>query len=302
MANGKVSISSEVVSNTINCLNSSLSGIQNGVATKIPGAFQVLADLGLFSNGLAKIEEQINSLVNIHQQIISYISSHVDKVFGTDTELKNKFSSGGSGSHSGEGGYLGGSPEGSQTDVHNVEDGQKIDSNTLIQFFPELSDETKLNLIKFIDINKGDTSLIDLLFDSSKSEELFVIVKEALKDSVDFSNVTFDDYIKIQKQIVEMLCSKDFSYPGLTDNSILIAKEYLASVSKANNINVSDLILDDKYSKTLEESLLNLYDGDNVNDVSPKVIDDYRNYIDKEAANNNMKSEELLTQNINIII
>ena len=302
-SSGKVSINSEEVSNALTYIVNSCAVIEGDISSKIPGSFQALADLGFFATGLNKIQEQVKSVINVHKDLISQISSHLESVAQTETELSTQFRNGGN-NYSGYNNYYGGGSSGSSTDVDGVVDGQKINAQQLIEFIPQLDDDSKTNLVRFINVKKEEgTSFVDLLFNTSKSEELFVLINKALGDNVDLSNLTINDYIEVQKTLLEMICANEIDCKELNQNTILIAKEYLNNMAKANNYKVSDLLIDPDYRNTLKTMLINLYDGDvKNNSASTEEIENFRNYIDRVALANNLTYEKLLSEKIELIL
>ncbi len=303
MANGQVVVNSDEITSILSHMVSSCSVLESDLSSKIPGNFQCLVDLGFLSTSVTKIKEQINTITSTYKSVIAEISSHLGDVASTDEKLESNFRSGYGSVSSGGGGAYYGEGKGSETDVNSVEDGKKINVQKFIECLPLLDDESKLNLVKFIDIKKDEgTSLVDLLFNAENTEELFVLIKDAFKDSIDLSEATLDDYVLIKKALLEMLCNNEIDYKELKENSIIGAKEYLVKISKENNISVSDLLVDTNYREVLKTSLINLYDGNVTSDVSTTIIENYRNYIDKVAKLNNITSEELLTKHIELIL
>lgn len=310
MAGGQVAVNSSEVASILSYMVNSCSILESDLSSKIPGKFQCLVDLGFLSTSVSKIEEQIKSISSTYKNIIAEISSHLDEIEQIDDQLGSGFRSGygsvysgGGSSYYGGGGSYGGGASGSNTNISKIDDGKKINVQKLIECLPLLDDESKLNLIKFIDIKKNEgTTLVDLLFNAEKTEELFVLIKDAFKDSIDLSEATIDDYVLIKKALLEMICTNDIDYKELNDNTIISAKEYLVNISKQNNISVSDLLVEDEYRDVLKTSLVNLYKGEVNIDMAAEMVDNYRKYIDKVAQLNNITSEELLTQHIELIL
>ena len=82
----------------------------------------------------------------------------------------------------------------------------------------------------------------------------------------------------------------------LKEDSILVAKEYLNSVAKENNVKVSELILNDKNSEIYKKSLLALYDGNEISKYNLKESDvmSFRSYLDKKAEEGKTSVEDYI--------
>lgn len=300
MANGKVAINTDIVNATLSYIVNSCAIVEGDISSKIPGNFQPLADLGLLPTSLTKIQEQIKLVVSVHKDLITQISSHLEDVAKTEDDLSNEFDSD---TGRRDDSRNTDSQEGSDTSFDEVEDGKQITADKLVEYIPNLDSDSKLLLIKLLDTNKKkETKLIDLLFNTSKSEELFVLLRQIFKDNSELTNVSIEDYKKVQKILLDTILKENIPYKELTDNSILIAKEYLIDISKMNNIDTSDLILDSKYQNLLKTSLIKLYDGNDIEGVSETVINNFRAYIDRVSKENNIKADELLTNNIGLIL
>lgn len=63
-AEGKILIKSDVANNTIFHLSDAANDLDDDVTSKLNNSFQPLIDLGLASNCLGKIKEQVNSLLD----------------------------------------------------------------------------------------------------------------------------------------------------------------------------------------------------------------------------------------------
>ena len=71
---GKVSINSDTLNRVSSKLSSSASSLESDVGSKLPGKFQGLATLGLYSNGLTKIKEQVDFIVDTAKNLASEVS------------------------------------------------------------------------------------------------------------------------------------------------------------------------------------------------------------------------------------
>lgn len=307
MAKGKVTINSDAINQVVSQLSSSATALESDVAGKLPGDFQVLVDLGLLTNAVSKVQQQVSDLVAIHNSVIAEIQSHLGSSMETEDNLANSF---GNGRRSGGGNGGGGDssspsadPEGSNTDVDKQDDGKEINPEGLIEAIPKIDDKTLIELIEFLNINKNEkTRLIDLLFDTSKSEELFVLLRKAFGEEDKLDGVTLEDYKKVQKTLLDAVINCQLSYQELDTKSILVAKEFLIEFSKNKNMTPAELLLDEKYRDELKDGLQQLYDGDNVDKISARTINNFREYVDNIAASNNKSADDILASNLRILI
>lgn len=303
MASGKVSVNSDVVNNALSYIVNSCGTLEGNVLGKLPGNFEVLSELDLFSSGLTKLSKQVDEIVTTEKSIISTITEHLSQIAESEENLYQSFNSGIGSYSGGSSGGATGPSSGSDTTVDNQEDGKKIKADELMKSIQELDANSIVELLNLINIKKDEkTKLTDMLFDTSKSQELFTIIKELLKDQPLDENISLDDYKKIQKTLLNRLMTAEFDIKGLTDSSILTAKEYLVSIAKNNNVSPEDLILDSNYRNTLKVSLMKLYDGDGVSNVKNEEIIAFRTYIDKVAKENDVTVEDLLNKKIELIL
>lgn len=304
MASGKVSVNSEEVNNVLTYVVNSCGSLEENVSSKLPGSFSILSDLDLFSEGLTKLSKQVSDIISTHKSVISTITEHLSQLAESEEQLYTSFNNG-IGNYTGGGSY-GGNPSGSNgsdTTVDSENDGKKIKADELIKCIQELDENSIISLIDLINVKKDDkTKLIDVLFDASKSETLFTVIKELLKDQPLDENISLEDYKKIQKSLLNKLMTSNYEIKGLSDNSILTAKEYLLSIAKNNNIAPEELIINNNYQETLKTSLMKLYDGDGITNVKNEEIINFRGYIDKVASENNITVEDLFNKNIELIL
>lgn len=301
MASGKVSVNSDEVNNALSYVVNSCGTLEGNVSSKLPGNFEVLSELDLFSEGLTKLTKQVSDIISTHKSVISTITEHLSQIAESEENLYQDFSSG-IGYYNGgaSGGYVEDS-NGSDTTVDNENDGKKIKADELVKIIQELDENSIISLVNLINVKKDEkTKLIDVLFDTSKSETLFTVIKELLKDQPLDENITVEDYKKIQKSLLNKLLTSNYNVKGLTDSSILTAKEYLLSVAKGNNITPEELIMNNSYKETLKNSLMKLYDGDA--NAKNEEITNFRSYVDKVAEENGVTVEDLLSKKIELIL
>ncbi len=304
--NGSIIINSNEINKTINYLSTSCANLEENVAGKLPGNFSVLADLDLYSNGISTIISQTNLVIDRHKTLISQITQHLESYASKETQLSSLLESGLGNYQSSSGSYSGDDIVSDDIMIDDVDSGKKIDASYLLENIPKLTDDEKRTMLYLLNVNKPeDTTLVSLLLDTSSSEKLYTTLKKIFKDTFqDSTNLTLEDYQKVQKILLDSICSGDILTQNLKTDSILSAKEYLLKISSENNINISDLLLENEYTKILQTALLNLYDGNEIGkyELSNDMINNFREYIDNLATYNNTTSEHLLTDKIDLVI
>ena len=304
MANaGKITINSDVAAGVITVLTNACSSLENDVSSKLTSIANPLVELGFIDSSLTKIQTQISSIASLEKQMISSITSHMETVSNDEDELYRDFTGGDRGGNY-SGGNRNGSIEGAADEaLLTEEDGKKVNCEKLCEIIPELDENSKINLLKCLKFYKEeDTNFIDLLLDTSCSEELFTIIKKAFGDSIDIEELSLEEMQKVQKVLLDTILSKDVDTSKFEANSILIAKEYLIKVCSDNEINSSDLFFDDKYRNTLKQTLKNIYNGDVSSTMSEEKITEFKTYIDNICLKNNTTAEELIDNRIEILL
>lgn len=103
---------------------------------------------------------------------------------------------------------------------------------------------------------------------------------------------------------------------GFNDNITNTVKTYLSKVAESNNITIEELLQDTNYSETLkntltsfdsipnqlesikeniDSSLLDIYDGNQVENMTTEEVSIIREFIEIQAESNNTSAEEMLT-------
>ena len=295
MGNGKVSINSDVINNSLSFLTKSSYLLENEILKKSLSKFEKLNNIDLFTPIIEEIHNQTDNLIKIHKDLISQISSHLDSTSQLEDELYNDFKSNYSNGTNNSG--YSNNVSGSDLTVDSINDGLKINAKDLKDYFPLMDDETKEEIIKLMSMSLDEgTSLIDLLFDSTKSKELFTLLKKVLNNIENEETMTIDDYKNVQKEFIKAIFTSDIKNVELMDNSLLIVKEQLLNICKEKNIEISDLILENEYRDLLKEKLLGIYNG--TIETPEEVRLEFANYIKKIAAENNTTEEDILKNKI----
>ena len=286
--NGEIEINSEEIYATSSIIKETSTTLE-AMLPIVTGSFSVLEELGFFSEGLSKISKQIQSLMAANEMIDSRLISHIEDIQAMEQNLLNlASSSSGGGSYYGRyTGSSGGRAQGSNVSTDNVNKGTQVNDEQINKSITEMDSPKETEFLSFVEINKGDASLSELFLDPSKSGLLLKLLKKFYGDTSDnLSDAASDNSYTIQKDLLEKILNNDGAILSkLKEDSILVAKEYLNSVAKENNVKVSELILNDKNSEIYKKSLLALYDGNEISKYNLKESDvmSYRIYLDKKA-------------------
>ena len=289
---GKVSIDSDTLNSVVSGLNSAANALESDIAGKLPGAFEALSTAGLYSNGLSKIKEQAQYVATLQKNIASDVSSHLEGTVDTEEDLSNTFDTHGNYDAGGGGGGGNNHNSGDNSD-NDVDNGKKIKSDQLIANINAIDYDNVEKLVNFLNVNKEKDSLVSLIFNFEKSQKLGNKILKAFGYE-EFSSITESEYKEIQKTLIDKLFAQENVPEKLQMNSLLTAKEYLVLVAKKNNINVSDLLVEDKHENVLQQALKDLYAGNVTGyDVSQQTVSGFKNYIDGIASDNNIAADKV---------
>lgn len=297
--NGEIEINSEEIYATSSIIKETSTTLE-AMLPIVTGSFSVLEELGFFSEGLSKISKQIQSLMAANEMIDSRLISHIEDIQAMEQSLFNlASSSSGSGSYYGRyTGSSGGSAQGSNVSTDNVNKGTQVNDEQINKSITEMDSPKETEFLSFVEINKGDASLSELFLDPSKSGLLLKLLKKFYGDTSDnLSDAASDNSYTIQKDLLEKILNNDGAILSkLKEDSILVAKEYLNSVAKENNVKVSELILNDKNSEIYKKSLLALHDGNEISKYNLKESDvmSFRSYLDKKAEEGKTSVEDYI--------
>ena len=254
----KLNISTEEVMNVISILDSSLSIIEGSMVTSVANDFIVLSSLDLFSEGLEKLKSQLTTLKQSNENLMTKISLHVNEIIELEdsiaTEIQNELVSGNAGTGGGGNYYS----DIDSVDVSDVDNNTNISNAQVIENIGNIKDVEVDNIMAFLNINKGEYSINDILLSDVGSGILLCLLKKFYGDTdVSIDTTVTSDSFDIQKMLLEKLLTSESNIEGIgfKDNSILIAKEYFVSIAKENNIAISELLLNEKYESLLLSSI-----------------------------------------------
>ena len=300
MAN-TINYNSEEVAEARSIITQSVSILESDILTALSSSFTALTELDLFSDGISKLQSQVETLISDHNTFAGSLSAHDNDLStfeGTQATAVNQYIN----SYSGEAPYYEGeSTPTTEVEISHTEEGTKISDKELQEIVESLPYESKIQALKNI-MNAKGLDLTSLLTDEDNSNILSCLLKRMLTNSTAEINSTPTEYEKnIQETLLESIANEDEdAFAKLGENTFLQGMPYLKEVASDNNIDLSSLILDDKYSGILVESIKKMYSGDSETMLTSTELSGVKNYIDTIASSNNISVDELLSNKNNI--
>lgn len=297
----RVDINSDEIMNAISILDGSLNILEGTMLTSISNDFKVLSSLGLFTDGLDKLKTQIETMKKSNENLMTKISLHAAEMQEVEesivAEVNSTFISSGNYSGGGGGSYY---SDISQISVSTVTENTNINNNQVADAINNIKPIDINNILSFLNINKGEYSISDILFCDVGSGILLCLLKKFYGDKdIKIDTIVSKDSYDIQKTLLEKLLNDDVVIDNKEFNSSLIVmeKEYFKSIAKENDIAVSELLLNEKYETLLLSSIEKLYLGKDLEkyNLEEDAIKNVKLYIEKVADDNGVSVEKVLS-------
>lgn len=297
----RVDINSDEIMKAISILDGSLNILEGTMLTSISNDFKVLSSLGLFTDGLDKLKTQIETMKKSNENLMTKISLHAAEMQEVEesivAEVNSTFISSGNYSGGGGGSYY---SDISQISVSTVTENTNINNNQVADAINNIKPIDINNILSFLNINKGEYSISDILFCDVGSGILLCLLKKFYGDKdIKIDTIVSKDSYDIQKTLLEKLLNDDVVIDNKEFNSSLIVmeKEYFKSIAKENDIAVSELLLNEKYETLLLSSIEKLYLGKDLEkyNLEENAIENVKLYIEKVADDNGVSVEKVLS-------
>lgn len=297
----RVDINSDEIMKAISILDGSLNILEGTMLTSISNDFKVLSSLGLFTDGLDKLKTQIETMKKSNENLMTKISLHAAEMQEVEesivAEVNSTFISSGNYSGGGGGSYY---SDISQISVSTVTENTNINNNQVADAINNIKPIDINNILSFLNINKGEYSISDILFCDVGSGILLCLLKKFYGDKdIKIDTIVSKDSYDIQKTLLEKLLNDDVVIDNKEFNSSLIVmeKEYFKSIAKENDIAVSELLLNEKYENLLLSSIEKLYLGKDLEkyNLEEDSIENVKLYIEKVADDNGVSVEKVLS-------
>lgn len=302
----QIKYNSEELEQTVSILNESEKSLEE-LKTTLGTGFEPLKTLSLFQDGLAKITSQVDMLIESNTEFSTKLVAHKEKIKAMEDQYGG-YGRDNTGSYINSGSHDNGS--GSQTqeeniDVEPIQEGTPIKDATLLEYVPKLTYDDQKIILKALSSYK-DCSLEQLFFDVSSSAILTALLKQMFGDtSEEFSIIATSDSTKVQKIFLETIAKTEGKnlFTELTEKTILAGMPYFKNIAKNNNISVSDLMIEEKYSNIFVNAIKDICDGNTSNKLTEVEASMVRGKIEQVAKDNNLTVDELLdgTSHIDMI-
>lgn len=297
----RVDINSDEIMKAISILDSSLNILEGSMLTSISTDFKVLSSLGLFTDGLDKLKTQIETMKKSNENLMTKISLHAAEMQEVEesivAEVNATFISSGNYSSGGGGNYY---SDISQISVSTVTENTNINNDQVADAINNIKPIDINNILSFLNINKGEYSISDILFCDVGSGILLCLLKKFYGDKdIKIDTIVTKDSFNIQKTLLEKLLNDDVVIDNKEFNSslIVIEKEYFKSIAKENDIAVSELLLNERYETLLLSSIKKLYLGKDLEqyNLEEDSIENVKLYVEKVADDNGVSVDKVLS-------
>lgn len=270
--------------------------LQSDILTHFDYDFEVLKELDLFSEGLNKLKDQGETLIKNHDTFFSSLKEHDSDLTSFEDLQASQVSSYIDGERSSSK-YSGGSKK-SHKKIKTDEtiEGTEIKDSDLKELLDNMSYEDKQVFLKSV-LGDNPEAITALLTNEDNSSVLTYLLKKVLNDNgAEIGEVPTEYEKEIQKQLLESILTTDTqeTYNFGTD-TFLQGLPYLTQIAKQNNIDVSTMILDDKYNGILREAIKDIYDGNVDTNLTEEQINGVKSYIDSISQTSNIPVDTLLS-------
>ena len=306
MADSKVSFDSGDVSSIVASLNSSAQSLTS-IASSVTSAFTPLTSCDLFTDGLSKLSQKIESIKSSFESIVTAIGGQTQTYSDVENAVAQAgddyMSYYGGGSSGGGGGGGGSSSDEGLLETAAVQYGLAV--NTVVdEEIKKIDDETLVNLINFININKAENVTISDILKEENSEILAKYLEAFYKQYTNKA-CSVSDATLVRKELIKSILNAKVDLPkSLKDSSIIKFKTYLEAIAKKCNTDVASLITDPQYSETMKTYLSCLYLNKVKTDlfgISESDLESFRERVAKITKQKNITADELFSNPIYLV-
>ncbi len=305
MADNKVSFDSNDVSSIVSSLNTSAQTLVS-VSSSVTSSFSPLTSCDLFSDGISKLSQKLESIKTSFEGIITAIGGQTQTYSDVESAVQQAgdnymsyYDGGSSGGISVGGKYS----DDSVYETFEIYHGESVNTS-LDDVVSQIDDKTLVSLLNFININKDENVTISDLLKEENSEILIKYLVEFFKK---YTNVeyTYTDKTLIRKELIKCILNSTVDLPkSIKDNSIIMFKTYLESIAKSCKITVADLLIEPEYSELAQVSLSNLYLNKaeiDKYDITEQDLENFRQLVALRTKEYNMSVDELFKNPIYLV-
>lgn len=279
---GQILFNSEEIYSIVESLSNSLEIVETDIKASLNSKFKVLEELELFTEGMTDLRKESENLYNIYKNFIEKLKAHDESLDNTENALENfviesissTYTNDKTSNGSGNVTY-----SGIVTDTINNK--PTIKSNKIEEIIPTLNYTSEAKILSSW-LKNGPQVANSLLLSLKNSGILLTFLKNLFKVEVETTNEPTEYSIEIQKILLEKFANnKENVLASLNEKSILSGIIYFKEVANDNKINISDLLLDDKYNSLFLSSIENIYNNTNLSEseISNEQIENVKSYI-----------------------
>jgi len=281
-------------------------------ASQIPKAvsnigFQALNSANLDNGFPPKFDQSVENLFSGLLVLDNSILSSLDSLLAAD-EAADKGLPGGRGKGGSDETERTVSSPTTQTLVNNSNEQLLAYKNISLSDLSGIADE----LTKLAD-SKSKT-LEELLSDKTYSQDIQSLLLNTQHISDDLKELIYKGEVEISQSILfDIFSGKNQEMVGINENTILTLKQHLNGVANSNNLSYDNLIQNESNAGIIKKSLLNfsgvtssisnlkddsivndllnIYDGNNVDNMESSTVGIFRNHMENVANSNNTNVE-----------
>lgn len=299
MASSDITFETNDVSSIVKGLNSDIE-IISSISDILKDNFKMIYDTDLFVEGFDKLNKKLDNLKAVHESIITAISGQAytyDSVENMVSNVANDYMSYYSDTKGRK--TSSGSHDNGNIKTKEVDESKKITSESLDQELANIDDKTLIEMINFININKDENMSFNDLLKEENSSILGTYLQEFYK-SMNDETLTITDDTEVRKLLLEKILNTEMNMPqDVKLNSLIDFKAYLTSVAQSLNVDLYNLLYDEKYSDVVSVVFTNLYNGTAIGDTSllkEGYSDSFKQLVEYKAESNNITTNEIINQ------
>lgn len=295
---GQILFNSEEIYNIVESLSSSLEIVENDIKTPLNSKFKVLEELDFFTEGMATLSKESDNLYNIYKSFIEKLKAHDESFSNAESKLEDLVASSTTSTHKDKTTvYNGDTTTHSSIVTDTISNNTAIKTSKIEEIIPTLDYTTQAQILSSW-LKSSPQIANSLLLSPKNSGVLLTFLKNLFKTEIETTNEPTEYSIEIQKILLEQFANNTNNVlASLNEKSILSGIVYFKKVANDNKINISDLLLDDKYNSLFLSSIENIYNNKNLSEsgITNEQIENVKSYINNLSLALNVSPNTLMT-------
>ena len=281
-------------------INKNINTYSEEVNKVVNNNFNGLRNLGLFTEGFEKIDNNIKNVVRANTSLTTAINNHINEDIDMENDIANYINNKGSNcilnvDHSTNNANV--TSEYKNIVVKEVNKGMPIVTATeLSKQIPVFESDNKKILLQSINTNRGNDTFSELLLNKDKADDLYKITKATLGDNK--NKVTKNEGTEdLQNSILNsVLDVTDEILASNNNKSMIVGLPYLDKYASNLNTNLIDLLFSDNRKVDLMNGLNDLYQGIKIDEYNFKNSDynAFKSFVDTLSEQNGLTPETML--------